>query len=360
MVDVSSQNERAKLPVLWVVVPCLNEAATLVESAYTLIYFLDMFVQEGRIAPQSKLLFVDDGSTDATWSTIESLHASSKKCSADATKECLASASKECLATSLEECPTAPQTSISCSGIRLAHNTGQQCALYAGLMCALEGGCDCAITIDADLQDDPEAMRAMLDHFAQGAEVVYGVRHERSSDGIFKRMSAKMFYRLMRLLGAETVIDSADFRLMGKRSLCVLAEFSETNLFLRALVPSLGFPSAQVSYTRRPRRGGTTKYCLGKMLSLAMGGITSSSIQPVRLVTIGGIVAVLISVGMIVYALASAFMGSVVAGWTSLMISIWMVGGLIMMSLGIVGEYVARTYLETKRRPRYVIIDKCL
>ena len=209
--------------------------------------------------------------------------------------------------------------------------------------------------IDADLQDDINAIDEMIERHAEGAEIVYGVRNNRDTDTRFKRSTAEAFYSLMRFLGVEMVSDSADYRLMGKRSLGALSEFKETNLFLRGIVPSLGFATAKVYYRRGERFAGESKYPLKKMVSFALEGITSFSIAPVRLITLIGVLAVIVSVVMILYALASLIMGSVVAGWTSLIVSIWLVGGLIMIALGVVGEYVGRTYLEAKGRPRYIV-----
>ena len=224
-------------------------------------------------------------------------------------------------------------------------------------MHALERGCDCAVSLDADLQDDPNAIDEMLRAHAQGAEVVYGVRSSRASDSVFKRDTAEAFYRLMRWLGVEMVSDSADYRLMGRRSIEALSRYGEANLFLRGIVPALGFTSAKVEYVRAPRAAGESKYPLGKMLSFALEGITSFSVRPVRLVLLAGLVFLLVALVMVLYALASLVAGRVVAGWTSLMISVWFVGGVTVTSLGIVGEYVGRIYLESKHRPRYIIAE---
>ena len=310
-------------PVLWVVVPCFDEEQALPETAPVLAAKIDALAAADDVARGSRILLVDDGSHDATWEVVRALH----------------------------------EADARIAGLRLAHNAGQQKALYAGLMRALEGGCDCAVTIDADLQDDVDAVDEMLRRFSEGAEVVYGVRESRDADGTLKRGTAGLFYRLMGWLGAETVPEAADFRLMGRRSLEALARYEEANLFLRGIVPSLGFETAQVRYARSPRAAGTSKYSLGRMLGLALDGITSFSIRPVRIVTCMGLLAILVSLAMIAYALASSAAGSVVAGWTSLMISVWLVGGMLMTSLGVVGEYVGRTYLEAKRRPRYIVAE---
>ncbi len=319
----------ARPPVLWVVVPCYNEEEVLPETSKRLAAKVANLVGRSVISPESRILLVDDGSSDGTWETVVALH---------------------------EAHPAAPvRVPDLFVGIRFAHNAGHQNALYAGLMQALEEGCDCAVSLDADLQDDIDAIDEMLVRFAEGAEVVYGVRDNRDSDTVFKRGTAEAFYGLMRRLGTEVVPDSADYRLMGRRSLQALSEYQETNLFLRGIVPALGFRTAKVYYRRGERFAGESKYPLGKMISFALEGITSFSIMPIRLVTFVGVLAILASVAMIVYALVSIVAGSVVPGWTSLMVSIWLVGGMVMVSLGIVGEYVGKTYLETKRRPRYVI-----
>lgn len=311
-----------QMPVLWVVVPCYNEEEVLPETARRLRRKMDNLMANGRVSSTSRILFVDDGSCDCTWELVCALHADWQ--------------------------------GLFC-GIRLAHNAGHQNALYAGLMHALEAGCDCAISLDADLQDDIDAIDEMLACHAEGAEVVFGVRDNRDADTVFKRGTAHLFYGLMRWLGVEMVSDSADYRLMGRRSLEALAQYQEANLFLRGVVPALGFTTARVHYQRGERFAGESKYPLSKMVSFALEGITSFSIRPVRLVTLAGALAVLASVAMAIYSVAQLLAGATVAGWTSLMVSIWFVGGLIMVSLGVVGEYVGRTYLEAKRRPRYVI-----
>ncbi|MDY4041142.1 MAG: glycosyltransferase family 2 protein [Collinsella sp.] len=314
---------------LWIVVPCYNEEAVLPETARRLAAKLTALRASGVAGPESRILLVDDGSSDGTWRLIEGLHRSG-----------------------------IPQTLTDPGvfrGIGLAHNVGHQIALYAGLMHALKAGCDCAISLDADLQDDIDAMDEILAAHLDGAEIVYGVRGDRDSDSGFKRTTAEAFYALMRMLGVEMVSDSADYRLMGRRSLSALAEYRESGLFLRGIIPSLGFKTAEVRYSRAKRFAGESKYPLRKMVSFALEGVTSFSVAPIRLVTALGLLSVIVSVGMVVYALVSAIRGTVVAGWTSLMVSIWFVGGLIMVSLGIVGEYVGRAYLEAKKRPRYII-----
>ena len=324
---------RGEVPLLYVVVPCYNEEEVLPETCRRLAAKLSALEASGVIDPGSRVLFVNDGSRDRTWEIVRTAHDDPASLGADALP------GRFC-------------------GISFAHNEGHQNALFAGLMHALSRGCDCAVSLDADLQDDIDAMDEMLERHAQGAEIVYGVRDNRDTDTAFKRSTAEAFYGLMRWLGVEMVSDSADYRLMGRRSLEALSHYGEANLFLRGIVPRLGFSSAEVYYRRAARFAGESKYPLGKMVSFALEGITSFSVRPIRLVTVVGLLSILVALGMVVYALASAALGSVVAGWTSLMVSIWLVGGLIMVSLGVVGEYVGRIYLESKHRPRYVIAEE--
>ena len=326
---VNEESRGSHRPVLWVVVPCYNEEEVLPETARRLSDKLRALSESGKVSARSKILLVNDGSSDSTWEQILRLNDGR-----------------------LDSLRVAP--GLFC-GISLAHNAGHQNALYAGLMHALERGCDCAVSLDADLQDDIDAIDEMLERHAEGAEVVYGVRDNRDTDTRFKRGTAEAFYALMGRLGVEMVPDSADYRLMGRRSLTALSGYGETNLFLRGIVPQLGFRTARVYYRRGERFAGSSKYPLSKMVSFALRGITSFSVAPIRLVTLLGVLSLLVSVAMVVYALVSAALGSVVPGWTSLMVSVWLVGGLIMVSLGVVGEYVGQTYLESKRRPRYII-----
>lgn len=223
---------------------------------------------------------------------------------------------------------------------------------------ALARGFDCAISLDADLQDDPSVMDEMLRRYLDGAEVVYAARGDRATDTAFKRDTANAFYALMSWLGVEMIPNAADYRLMGRRALEALSSFKETNLFLRGIVPSIGFPSEVVYYRRAERVAGTSKYPLGKMVSFALDGITSFSIRPIRFVLVLGSLSFIIALCVTLFSLFSLLTGHVVAGWTSLMVSIWFVGGLVMISLGIVGEYVGRIYLESKRRPRYIIAER--
>ena len=318
---------------LCIVVPCYNEQEVLPETIRRLADKLESLLARGAVTPTSRVLFVNDGSRDATWQIIRQAH----------------------------DDPTQFGATVSCpwfSGISFAHNEGHQNALFAGLMEALETGFDCAISLDADLQDDINAIDGMLASHAAGAEIVYGVRSSRETDTAFKRTTAEAFYKLMSMLGVETVSNHADYRLMGRRALEALSQYREVNLFLRGIVPTLGFTTDKVYYARAERFAGESKYPLSKMISFALEGITSFSVKPIRWVTLLGLLSVLVSVIMMIYALVSLVAGSTVEGWSSLIISIWLVGGLTMLSLGVVGEYVGRIYLETKSRPRYIIAEK--
>lgn len=308
------------MPVLFLVLPCYNEEAVLPSTAAALREKMSALIGSGRISPDSRVVFVNDGSKDRTWQIIEALH---------------------------ERDPLF-------RGISLAHNSGHQNALLAGLM-TVKDECDAAVTLDADLQDDVDAIDKMLEKFAEGSEIVYGVRSSRESDSFFKRNTALAFYRLMNLLGAETVANHADFRLMSKKALQALEGFGEVNLFLRGMVPLLGFKNDKVYYERKERTAGETKYPLKKMLAFAFEGITSFSVKPIRFITALGAVIFLASIVMLLYFLIRHFTGHTVSGWTSLAVSIWALGGIQLLSLGVIGEYIGKVYLETKKRPRYVI-----
>lgn len=307
-------------PIIYLVVPCYNEAEVLPDTAAKLRAKLHYLIAHGQIAPDSRILFVNDGSKDNTWQIISSLHAGD---------------------------PTF-------SGLNLSRNRGHQNALLAGLMAARDN-CAAAISLDADLQDDINAIDQMVVDFEAGIDIVYGVRDDRTSDTGFKRVTAERFYKLMQRFGVETIDNHADYRLMSRRALDALAQYQEVNLFLRAIVPQLGFPTASVPYKRGKRLAGETKYPLKKMLSFAADGVTSFSIAPIRIVTIIGsaifILALIASVGAII----DHFWGTTETGWASLMVSIWAGIGLQMLTVGIVGEYIGKIYLETKRRPRYII-----
>ena len=305
------QRTPEKPPVLYVVIPCYNEQDALPRTARALS---DALLRCPDISPKSRVLLVDDGSSDKTWETIVSL---------------------------AED----PALGSLFTGISLAHNRGHQAALLAGLTEALERGCDCAISMDADLQDDPAVIPQMLAEFERGAEIVFGVRSDRGTDTRFKRGTAHAFYRLMGLLGVELVADSA-------------SEYEEENLFLRGIVPSLGFRTAEVRYERAARVAGESKYPLSKMVAFALEGITSFSTVPIRLVALSGVLFLVVAVAMLIWAIVASFLGMTVPGWSSLMVSLWFIGGAVMLSLGIVGEYVGKCYLEAKRRPRWHVAER--
>ena len=305
---------------LFLVIPCYNEEAVLPSTAKTLRSKLTALIEAGRISAGSRIVFVNDGSKDETWAIIERLHAEDRLF----------------------------------RGISLSRNRGHQNALLAGLF-TVQDECDAAITMDADLEDDPDAIDDMLQKFAAGSEIVYGVRSSRETDAFFKRATAEAFYRVMHLLGAETVSNHADFRLMSARAIKALESFGEVNLFLRGIVPLIGFQCDFVYYERRAREAGETKYPLKKMLAFAFEGITSFSVKPIRMVTLLGGLILFTSVIMLIYFLIRHFAGHTVSGWTSLAISIWGLGGIQLFSLGIIGEYVGKIYMETKRRPRYIV-----
>ena len=306
--------------ILYIVVPCYNEEAVLPETSRRLREKLETLAAMGKISPKSRVLFVNDGSKDRTWEIIRALH---------------------------EECPLF-------SGVDLTRNRGHQNALLAGLMTAKDR-CDMAISMDADLQDDVDAVDAMVDKFQEGCDIVYGVRSSRAKDTFFKRFTAEGFYRLMSLMGAETVFNHADYRLMSRRALEGLSQFREVNLFLRGIVPMVGYPSAVVEYERGERFAGESKYPLKKMLSFAMEGITSLSTKPIRYITLLGFLIFLVSIVMLATFIVKWALGMTVAGWASVICSVWAIGGLILLSLGVIGEYIGKIYLETKQRPRFLI-----
>ena len=309
-----------KQPVLYIVIPCYNEQEVLPITAPVFLDKLRNMTERGKISPDSRILFVDDGSKDATWDIISSL---------------------------------ARQDSRFL-GISQSRNRGHQNAVLAGLMEARER-CDITISIDCDGQDDPDAMEKMVDAYAEGNEVVYGVRSNRDSDSFFKRATAQSFYRLMNKMGAEVVYNHADYRLLSSRVLREFAEFKEVNLFLRGMIPLVGFQSTTVEYVRAERIAGESHYPLSKMLSLAFSGITSLSVKPLRMITcFGGLVALVSFIGVI-WALIRAITGNTVSGWASMTCIICFVSGVQLISLGIIGEYIGRIYLETKGRPRYII-----
>lgn len=310
----------SQYPKLTIVVPCYNEEAVLHETMKQLSEVLESLIQSKLIAKDSTLLFVDDGSRDKTWQIIES-----------------ASARHPFV-----------------KGIKLSRNAGHQNALLAGLTVASEHS-DCVISIDADLQDDIRAIRDFMEKYWQGYDIVYDVRDSRETDTWFKRTSAQGFYWLMGKMGIQLVPNHADFRLMSKRTLEELLKYKEANLFLRGIIPLLGFPSTKVYYDRKERMAGESKYPLKKMLAFALDGITSFSITPVRFVTALGFVTFILSAFVGLYALIEELAGHTVSGWASLIISIWLLGGLELMAVGLIGEYIGKIFKEVKRRPRYTI-----
>lgn len=302
-----------------IVVPCYNEEAVLAETTSRLLEVMQR-VAEKHADLQGRIVYVDDGSSDGTWSLIGSL-------------------SKQ-----------HPQV----MGLKLAHNAGHQHALWAGLEWAA-AHVDAAISIDADLQDDVNVIPEMIDLFLGGKDIVYGVRRDRPTDTWFKRTTALAFYKLMSKLGGDIVYNHADYRLMSRRTLAALMTYGERNLFLRGMVRTLGFPQAMVYYDRGERFAGESKYPLRKMLAFAIDGITSFSVRPLRLISIVGLSFMLVALAVIVYGLVAWLCGRTIQGWTSLLVSLWFIGGAILVALGVIGEYVGKIYAEVKRRPRYFI-----
>jgi Glycosyltransferases involved in cell wall biogenesis len=305
---------------IWLVIPCYNEKEVLPETSKQLRAIMEDLIKRGKIGNDSKIAFVNDGSKDTTWNIISQLH---------------------------DENPLF-------TGINLAHNRGHQNALFAGLMTAKDYA-DAAISLDADLQDDVDAIEQFIDKYLEGKDIVYGVRSTRETDTAFKRGTAHAFYKLMNAMGADTLEDHADYRLMSKRALEALSEYDEVNLFLRGIVPMIGFETDVVYYKRHERFAGESKYPLKKMLSFAVEGVTSFSIKPIRLITALGFFLFSISVLLLAYFLVLWFMGHTVAGWTTIVISVWGIGGLQLLALGVIGEYIGKIYMEVKHRPRYKI-----
>ena len=305
---------------LYIVVPCYNEQEVLPETSKRLKKKMTDLMEKGIVDSESRIMFVDDGSRDQTWSLISEL---------------------------------AKEDAIF-AGVKLSRNQGHQNALLAGLMTAKQYA-DCVISMDADLQDDIDAVDAFLQKFAEGNDVVYGVRSSRKTDSAFKRITAQGFYKFMKLLGVDIVYNHADYRLMSKRALDALEEFTEANLFLRGIVPLVGFKWDIVEYERHERFAGKSKYPLKKMLAFAFDGITSFSVRPIRLITGCGFLIFLASLISLVVLLIMKLAGQTVLGWTTLMASIWLIGGIQLLSLGVIGEYIGKIYKETKRRPHYII-----
>ncbi len=306
---------------LYIVVPCYKEEAVLPETSRRLREKMQQLISEGKISRNSRVMFVNDGSQDGTWPIIRRLH---------------------------EEEPDL------FSGVNLSRNRGHQNALLAGLLTAVNFA-DMIVSMDADLQDDINAVDAMVDAYHEGYEIVYGVRSKRETDTFFKRFTAEGFYKVMRALGVDIVFNHADYRLMSRRAVEGLSEFTEVNLFLRGIVPQIGYRWTTVTYERAERFAGESKYPLKKMLSFAADGITSFSVKPIRLVLSAGVVVFLVSIVMFLYALVQKLLGHTTTGWASLMASIWFLGGIQLLGLGVVGEYIGKIYNETKRRPRFII-----
>ena len=308
---------------LFIVVPCYNEEEVLPISSKVLLDFLKRMIAKNKVSTESSILFVDDGSKDKTWAIIKRLS----------------------------------EQEEHFKGLKFSRNFGHQNALLAGMTTAVQFA-DMIVTIDADLQDDVEAIEGMIDAYHDGNDVVYGVRSNRDTDTAFKRKTAEMFYSLMNKLGVNTVPNHADFRLMSNRATKVLLTFKEENLFLRGMVPLVGFPSTKVYYSRNIRVAGESKYPLKKMLNFAMEGITSFSIVPIKMVRNIGFITLLIGIFYMIYSLIQHFTGNVEAGWSSLIISIWFLGGIQLISLSIVGEYIGKIYSEVKGRPRFIIEEE--
>ncbi len=309
------------MPKVYFVIPCYNEEEVLHETMKRLLAKLEALIQAGKASEDSRMIFVDDGSKDKTWEII------SEKCAENK----------------------------FFAGVKLSRNRGHQNALLSGLMTAKEHHCDCVISLDADLQDDIEVIDDFLEKYSEGCEVVYGVRNSRKKDSFFKRTTAQGYYKFMKALGVDIVYNHADYRLLGSKALDALSEYKEVNLFLRGIVPLIGYRHDYVYYERSERFAGESKYPLKKMLKFAFDGITSFSVKPLKLISNLGIIMCLLSLAGFIYALVSYCMGIAQAGWASIICSIWFIGGLEMLCIGIVGSYVGKIYGEVKQRPRYRI-----
>ena len=314
------QGKEVVMKTIWLVIPCYNEQEVLAETSRQLREIMQDLMKKGKISGNSRIAFVNDGSKDNTWNIISGLH----------------------------------QEDSLFVGINLAHNRGHQNALLAGLMTAKDYA-DAAISLDADLQDDVGVIEQFVDKFNQGKDIVYGVRSTRATDTVFKRGTAHAFYKLMKVMGADTLEDHADYRLMSKRALEGLAEFKEVNLFLRGLVPMIGYETDIVYYERHERFAGESKYPLKKMISFAVDGITSCSVKPIRIITSLGLFLFSISILLLIYFLIVWATRRTVAGWTTIVLSVWGIGGLQLLALGVIGEYIGKIYMEVKNRPRYII-----
>ena len=309
-------------PILYVVVPCYNEEEVLEETTKQLAKKMTSLIEEDIISKKSKVMYVNDGSKDKTWKLIKRIN----------------------------------EENELFTGISLTRNRGHQNALLAGLMTAKEYA-DIIISMDADLQDDINAIDKMLEKYKEGNDIVYGVRSSRKKDSFFKRFTAETFYKFMKVLGVDCIYNHADYRLTTKRVLDELENYHEVNLFLRGMFPLIGFESDIVYYDRQVRFAGKTKYPLKKMLNFAWDGISSFSVKPLRMICSLGFIILFVSIAIIIYSLIQKLIGNTVSGWTFLSISIWFIGGLQMISIGIIGEYIGKIYSETKARPRYIILD---
>lgn len=305
---------------LYLVIPCYNEEEVLHETSAQLFEKMQSLIQCGKISDESRIVFVNDGSKDKTWEIIEELHNQDK----------------------------------IFQGIKLSRNKGHQNALLAGLM-TVKSICDMAISLDADLQDDINAIDAMVDKYHEGCDIVYGVRSARETDTFFKKTTAEGFYKLIKAMGADITYNHADYRLMSRRALEGLASFKEVNLFLRGIVPMIGYKSDSVYYERKERFAGESKYPLKKMIGFAWEGITSLSTKPIKFITGLGMFIFVVSIIMLIYSVIRHYTGSTEIGWTSTIVSIWAIGGLQLLSIGIIGEYIGKVYLETKERPKFII-----
>ncbi|WP_026506632.1 glycosyltransferase family 2 protein [Butyrivibrio sp. MC2013] len=311
--------------VLYLVLPCYNEEETIEISHRKLRSLMDSLVDRKIISSESKMLFVDDGSSDKTWSIIDKLH----------------------------------RTDDMVEGVKLAQNRGHQVALYAGIEAAVEKA-DAIITIDVDLQQDINAIPRFMASYEKGSDIVFGIRNDRQTDGFFKKHTALIYYKLMRMVGAGIVPNSADYRLMSRRSARALLQYKESNLFIRGLITTLGFKTDKVYFDVHEREQGSSKYTIHKMLKLALDGITSFSIFPIRCVLYLGLMVLLVSICVMIHDFFDWYNGNTVDGWASLELSIWFFGGVQLVSIGIIGEYVGRIYMESKRRPRYIIEENTI
>lgn len=314
-----------QIPILYVVVPCYNEEEVLPETTKRLTKKLKEMISAVSISPDSRIMYVNDGSKDSTWKLITDYH----------------------------------MENTFVNGLNLSRNRGHQNALLAGLMTAKEYA-DVVISMDADLQDDVNVIDRFIEKYKEGNDIVYGVRSSRKTDSFFKRNTALTFYKLMEKMGVEIVYNHADYRLMSKRAIEGLAEFKEVNLFLRGIVPMVGYPSSTVEYERDKRFAGESKYPLNKMMAFAIDGITSCSVKPIRMITTCGILIAMLSIILLIYVIIGHFLGNTIEGWTTLIVLICFFGGFQIMCIGVVGEYVGKIYMETKERPRYIIQDELI